>query len=406
MVLTDGRVLPGIQHLRGSNQSGMRAYNERLVLSLVRRHGMLVKTELARMTGLSAQTISVIMRGLEAEGLLTKGEPIRGKVGQPSVPLSIKPDGAFFYGLKVGRRSADLVLIDFVGEVIARRSISYAYPMPERIMDFMGSGLAAMSRALPPAGRDRIAGLGIAMPYQLWNWHEEVGAPLEDMDRWRRVDLKAEISAMCSFPVYLQNDATSACAAELIFGHHDGARRQDFIYFYVGTFVGGGIVLNGSLYSGRSGNAGAVGPMPVPGSDGRLVRLIDQASLISLERMLLAGGVDPAPLSQTPDDWTAFGERVEPWLETVASALAHAVVASISVIDFETVVIDGGMPASVREQLVGKVRDAVSRHDLQGLQMPRIEAGRIGPIARALGAASLPLFDKYLVDQHTLMREA
>ena len=49
---------------RGSNQSGLRAHNERLVLSLVRRHGALAKADIARRTGLSAQTVSVIMRQL------------------------------------------------------------------------------------------------------------------------------------------------------------------------------------------------------------------------------------------------------------------------------------------------------------------------------------------------------
>jgi CRP-like cAMP-binding protein len=68
-----------------------RAYNQRLVLSLVYAHGSLAKTDISRMTGLSAQTGSVLMRELEAEDLIVKGEPIRGKVGQPSVPLSINP---------------------------------------------------------------------------------------------------------------------------------------------------------------------------------------------------------------------------------------------------------------------------------------------------------------------------
>ena len=58
---------------RGSNQSGMRAYNERLVLSLIRQTGALAKAEIARRTGLSAQTVSVIMRALEADGLLLRG---------------------------------------------------------------------------------------------------------------------------------------------------------------------------------------------------------------------------------------------------------------------------------------------------------------------------------------------
>ena len=109
---------------RGTNQSGMRDSNERLVLSLVRRQGALSKTDIARMTGLSAQTVSVIMRKLEDDGLLRRGEPQRGKIGQPSVPMSLDPEGAYFLGLKIGRRSAELVLIDFLGQVRAIRQLS------------------------------------------------------------------------------------------------------------------------------------------------------------------------------------------------------------------------------------------------------------------------------------------
>jgi hypothetical protein len=63
-----------ISSMRGSNQSGLRAYNQRLVLSLVYAHGNLAKKDISRMTGLSAQTGSVIMRELEAEDLIVKGE--------------------------------------------------------------------------------------------------------------------------------------------------------------------------------------------------------------------------------------------------------------------------------------------------------------------------------------------
>ena len=85
--------------LRGSNQSGMRDHNERLVLSLVRQQGGLAKSDIARITGLSAQTVSVIMRALEQDGLLLRGEPVRGRIGLPSVPMFLNPEGAFFLGL-------------------------------------------------------------------------------------------------------------------------------------------------------------------------------------------------------------------------------------------------------------------------------------------------------------------
>ena len=79
---------------RGTNQTGVRLYNERLVLSLIRQHHSLPQANLARLTGLSPPTVSEIVRRLEADGLLRKEAPQRGRIGQPSVPLSLNPDAA------------------------------------------------------------------------------------------------------------------------------------------------------------------------------------------------------------------------------------------------------------------------------------------------------------------------
>ena len=110
----------------------MRLYNERLILSLVRRFGQLSKIEVARMTGLSVQSTSTIMNRLQADGLLQREAPLRGRVGQPTVPVSLDPEGAFSLGLKIGRRSCDLVLIDFCGRV-RRRDPSHLSPIRRRI---------------------------------------------------------------------------------------------------------------------------------------------------------------------------------------------------------------------------------------------------------------------------------
>lgn len=399
-----GRMEQSPHFMRGSNQSGMRAYNQRLVLSLVYSHGSLSKTEIARMTGLSAQTVSVIMRELESENLLVKGEPVRGKVGQPSVPLAINPDGACFLGLKVGRRSAELVLLDFLGTPINILRTGYPWPTPPRIVDFVREGLASMLNNIEPRLRERVAGLGIAVPFELWNWTEQAGAPREEMDAWRSIDLKAEIARLCYFPVHLQNDATAACAGELIFGKYPGLR--DFLYLYVGTFIGGGVVLNGSVYSGRSGNAGALGPMPIIGPNGKPVQLLERASIMTLERMVRASGRDPASLWNSPENWQGFDDLVEEWIPALSHSLAWAAISATTVIDFEHVIIDGGLPESVRARIVEETRRQILTFDLQGLLMPEIRPGTIGPLARAFGAASLPLFDRYLIDRSLLPGES
>ena len=64
--------------------------------------------------------------------------------------------------------------------------------------------------------------------------------------------------------------------------------------------------------------------------------------------------------------------------------------------------IDGAFPQVVRARLLAAVDAELGRLDLSGIAAPQLRPGSIGPVARALGGASLPLFDRYLVDQHTL----
>lgn len=384
---------------RGTNQAGMRAHNERLVLTLVRRRGPLAKSEIARLTGLSAQTVSVIMRKLESDRLLRRGEPQRGRVGQPSVPLALDPEGAFFLGAKVGRRSLDVALVDFVGKIRWRRSTPVAWPTPADSVRGILAGVAEAARSLGP-NAERIAGLGVAMPFALWSWAEEIDAPAAEMDAWRDADIRGDLAALLPWPVYVQNDATAACGAELVFGA--GSDLQDFLYLYVGAFVGGGLVLNGGLFSGRTGNAAALGSMPAPGPDGRTLQLIDVASLVVLERRLRAAGAPPDTLYAPDADWRRFEPQASTWLREAARALAQAVASTCAVLDLEAVLIDGAFPEPVKARMLAAVKEELGRLDLSGVEPPQLRAGGLGPISRALGGASLPLFDRYLLDQHAL----
>ena len=75
----------------GALPSGVREHNERLLLTLIRQHGPLPGTDLANLTGLSAQTVSVILRKLDHGGFLLRGTPQRGRVGKPDKPHAMRP---------------------------------------------------------------------------------------------------------------------------------------------------------------------------------------------------------------------------------------------------------------------------------------------------------------------------
>jgi len=388
--------------LRGSNQSGMRDHNERLVLSLVRQHGALSKSDIARITGLSAQTVSVIMRALEQDGLLLRGEPVRGRIGQPSVPMHLNPDGALFLGLKIGRRSTDLVLVDFLGRVRDTRRRTYRYPTPGGVVAFVAEALPELLAQLPAGQQARVGGLGVAMPFQLWNWVQALGAPQAEMDAWRDHDIQADLAAATGLPVYVQNDATSACGAELVFG--TGEKPRDFLYFYFGTFIGGGLVLNGQLFLGRTGNAAGVGPIPVPGPDGRMRRLFDAASLATLADAMEAAGESPDHIWEQPVLWQVSPAILDNWLSEAAEGLASAILSASTLLELEAILIDGWMPPMIRAEVTKRTAAALARLDLSGVTPPMVREGSLGAHARSLGAAAIPLSQRYLLDQNAALR--
>jgi predicted NBD/HSP70 family sugar kinase len=393
---------------RGSSQTGVRLYNERLILSLIRRHPGLAKVEIARLTGLSTQTTTVIINRLEADGLLLAGEPQRGRIGQPSVPYTLNPDGAFGLGLMIGRRSSDLVLMDFVAGIRARRRMIYPFPLPDDILAFAEREMPGLTAELPDALQSRISGIGVAMPFELWNWKADLQTRPGALDEWRDFDVASELARRFpAWPVRVCNDATSACAAELTFGI--GAAYRDFAYFYVGTFIGGGIVLNGSLFPGRSGNAGALGSMPImrreDNGEASLQQLIRTASIYRLERRLIAAGRPGTDIWLSPDDWSGFEDTLDGWIAEAAGALAQAVATLLSVIDFEAIIIDGAFPADVRRRLVERTNEQWAGMDRQGLTDAVVVEGSIGRDARAIGGAALPLLAAFARDQDVLFKE-
>ena len=223
--------------LHGGNQVSVGQYNERLVISLLRRHGWLTKADLARMTGLSAQTMTVIVKRLMASELLLSGDKMRGRVGQPSTPFALNPLGAVSIGIKIGRRSLDLIAMGFDGTVLARRTERFAMPEADATLRLIDEHLPGLIADLPAEQQTRILGAGIAMPRSLSGWEEELNLPAGALDGWADIDIVAEVETRVGAQTYLLHDVSAACLAELCFGRGKGI--QNFLYLYVGSFVGG-----------------------------------------------------------------------------------------------------------------------------------------------------------------------
>lgn len=384
---------------RGSDQGGLRQYNERVLLHAIRLHGPMPAADLARLTGLTAQTVSQISKRLLDEGLLRKGEPLRGRVGQPSVPLRLDPDGATAIGIKVGRRSLDVLWVDFTGTPRERFQLEYAMPDPDQLLAEIGRRLHELRQSAGDAAFARVQGVGIAAPLSMDGWGDLLGMPPALAARWRATDLRAAVQALVDRPVALLKDTAAACVAELVAGR--GRSVGSFLYLFVDTFIGGGLVIDSQLRTGLHGNAGAVGSLPLHrrGPQGAApAQLLSVASLLPLEQRFVAAGLDAAAVADRRALQAPFRPHTDAWLAEAADAIALAVLNSACLLDLEAVIVDGSFDRSLLDALLAAVAAALDGYGWEGVHRPTLSPGTIGPQARALGGALLPLHAQFSPD--------
>lgn len=343
----------------GLNSVSVRSYNERLVLSLLLQRDATTRLEIGEKTGLSAQTISVLVRSLEQEGLVAKGVAQKGRVGPPTVPIALNPEGAFSVGVSIGHTRTDVVLIDFVGAV----RFSYTLPNPEKKRGNQSEFLETIQRAvamIPQEARNRIAGVGLALPYK-----ESAGRAADQ----HFADLQAEIEEHLGIPVFVQNDITAAAGGESMFGA--AKPLTDYMYFYLGAKLHGRLVLNHQIYHGNSSVDFDVG-------------------ISALERLVAQRGFNAAPLWDGTPEWPDYGAVLDDWTAAAADQIERTVHAVGQFVELEAVVLSSPAPASVCDRI---------RRTLQERpQAIPVVVGAVRVSPKAVGAASLPFSSRFTVE--------
>lgn len=348
----------------GLNQISVRSFNERLVLSLLRQHGALSRQDLGKKSGLSAQTVSVIVRALEKDGMILQGEKVRGRVGPPTIPMSLNPDGAFAIGIELGRSSARLAEVDFTGR-IKSKPIVLAEDSLQALLSGVSEAAKRMVDGLPKERRSRVVGLGIAMLGDLASSDLELGAEIENT-----------LSRSVGLPIFLQNDVTCAASAEVSFG---SARLLDnFIYLFVDATVGCRLVLGGHIFSGRERVSLT--------SEG-------ESNLQTLAREL---GLDPlADDFWSHDfDWQQNIDSVTSWSAKAANELVSKLNSALAFVDVDTVVIDGRLPIEIIDKIATSIESEIVTMPALAIEVVR---GEIGESSKTIGAANLALNQTYMV---------
>lgn len=384
---------------RSAGTTGLRRPNDRRLFQLLRRLGEASKAELARRAQLTSTAVGTIIQALEQDGLVSPtGRRVEGQRGQPATLVSINPKGAFGIGVRLDRDAIESILVDLDGEIIGRRVHDRLLPAPAETLALVVADIDALLASLGKRERERIAGIGVAQPYNLGAWLRELGLDSPSFAEWDRFDFGAALEHATALPVYAENDGNAAAIAELFYGC--GRKYDDFLYVFMGPAIGAGIALGGTCVRGVSGNAGDIAVMPVPPSRlpsapapaGKWTMLLARASLNALVRHLRWHG-------ETVDTHVDLGPfirdghpAVDEWLQDCVDALAPALRSAHCMLDVPVVVLDAdvdfGLIDRLREALARELRDTAP----EARGVPEILRGTFGSDAGAIGAASLPMF--------------
>ena len=332
----------------GLNPERVRSYNEKLVLSLLLQSDGISRLEIGERSRLSAQTVSVIVRSLEQEGLVVQGEAVRGRVGPPTNPILLNREGAYSVGISVTASRIDIVLIDFLGRVRQHSTLPSDGQLTPASTRAVAATVKETLLQVPDPARARVTGVGFCLPaLDLLSMQ-----PASHGDSGSR--MHADLEAAIGLPVFMQDDITAAAGAEMMFG--TTKRSSDYLFFFVAEVLYSRLVLNNHIYLGNYAVA------PASHDIGTIVEA-----------------------HQSPQG------QVAAWLERCLGRLSELASGLAQFVDYKTVVI------------AGETTDLVTRALRDSLQskMPTLHvvAGNTGPHARAVGAGSLPFISRFTV-QH------
>lgn len=370
--------------LRRINQDDLRNHNLSVVIdTLLRTTEPLSRAELAKRTGLTKATMSLLVSMLVDDGVVREGEPsVQSSYGRPSTPLLIAGGRYCGIGLQVNTNGYGVIVLDLDGTVISERWVDADMSAPDADEVFAELDALAMEQEALLAERGcTVAGAGLALP----------GLVTGDMRLlmarnlgWEQLDL-TRFDVMRRLDVTAGNEANMAALAQIpgYAMRRDGdgivGPSESFIYLSTDVGIGGAVVRNGHVEIGDHGFGGELGHTSVElrgpvcrcGRRGCLETYAGRRAMV--ESAGIASGSAAArreSVDELIDRWCAGDVRVAAVVNKAIEAMVSSIASAINVCDIETVVL-GGVWSQFGSEIAVQMQSALQR---QVLGYPEVRA--------------------------------
>lgn len=377
--------------LSGTNLKRAADHNQRVTLHAIRVSGALTRVELAEITGLTAPAIANISKRLLQDGMIKEAGRRLGGRGQPPTKLVISRDACYSIGINIDRDHITIVLVNFVGETLARVSHEINYALPKDVRKLYKKsvkGMLTRAKVRP----DDLVGIGVAIPDDLGSI-ELPGRPANYVE-WENADLSDLFADPYNLPVFTENDAAAAAQGEMQLGL--GQKYSSFFYILISSGLGGGLVVDGNYVRGANGRSGEIGLMHAgkPDKAGRQVQNV--VSLSALADHLNREGVR-FDMAASEIDWSSpSGLSLERWIDEAVNQLIGPLEAVNCLINPAIILLGGRLPLPLVDRLAERLGERVMEMTTFLPAVAPVARAALSDDAPAVGAAILP-FSHFLL---------
>ncbi|MFD8955796.1 ROK family protein [Streptomyces anulatus] len=374
----------------GSHTSLHRANLERVVRA-VRMAGSLTQAEIARSTGLSAATVSNIVRELKDGGTVEVTPTSAG--GRRARSVSLSGDAGIVIGVDFGHTHLRVAVGNLAHQVLAEESEPLDVDASSAEGFDRAEVLVKRLIAATGIGPDKVIGIGLGVPGPIDVESGTLGST-SILPGWTGINPSQELSGRLGVPVYVDNDANLGALGELVWGSGRGVK--DLAYIKVASGVGAGLVIDGTIYRGPGGTAGEIGhitldesgPVCRCGNRGCLETFTAARYVLPLLQPSHGPGLTMERVVQLAREGDPGCRRV---IGDVGRHIGSGVANLCNLLNPSRVVL-GGSLAEAGELVLGPIRDSVSRYAIpSAARQLSVLPGALGGRAEVLGALALVL---------------
>ncbi|MGE5606745.1 MAG: ROK family transcriptional regulator [Bacteroidota bacterium] len=241
----------------GSNSRDLKVLNRLAVLNTIRKQGLIARYEVAKITGLTPPTVTVIVNELIETGVVKEVGSGESSGGRKPVLLELNPRAGFIFAIRLQHGEIVAALLNIAGDIIESRSFKLDTTLPEVVaMAVKESFDLFIERAKIP--KEKILCCGVASP-GLVDFIQGTVKRSSNLG-WRNVPFGPMLSEhLNGIPVYVENISNAAALGEKVYGSGRGV--ANLIYLNLSVGIGAGFIINDEIYNGVQGYAGEVGHM-------------------------------------------------------------------------------------------------------------------------------------------------